>query len=198
MATSPTVVFQALAGGQQPPSAVVDALKQQAGFQRAFFGVKMEDPDTGILATEWSNLEAARSYSASQTAATLAAKEILGFVAAGEESKDVLAVVSAPCTEIFTAFGAEEGFVANVGRFVAAVDANQPEGYKGGSFAESVDLSLESTTQQDKVVRMLIGWTSREAHIEAKAKPGAIQDNIELLRVLRKSVDLFHVEFKQL
>lgn len=121
---------------------------------------------------EWSNLEAARSYSASQTAATLAAKEILGFVAAGEESKDVLAVVSAPCTEIFTAFGAEEGFVANVGRFVAAVDANQPEGYKGGSFAESVDLSLESTTQQDKVVRMLIGWTSREAHIEAKAKPG--------------------------
>lgn len=26
----------------------------------------------------------------------------------------------------------------------------------------------------------------------------AIQDNIELLRVLRKSVDLFHVEFKQL
>ncbi|KAL2269962.1 hypothetical protein VTJ83DRAFT_2146 [Remersonia thermophila] len=198
MAASPIVIFQALPGGQQPSGTTVEALKQQHGFQRALFGVKMEDPDTGILCTEWSSLAAARSFAASPTATSLAAKETLGFVAAGDKQQDVLSVTSAPCTEIFTAFGAEEGFVANVGRFVAAVDANQPEGYKGASYAQSVHLAAEPSAQQDAVVRMLIGWTSREAHIEAKAKPGAIQDNIQELRVLRKSVDLFHAEFKEL
>ncbi|KAL1843025.1 hypothetical protein VTJ49DRAFT_3339 [Mycothermus thermophilus] len=218
MAASPIVIFQALASGQQPSGATVEGLKQQDGFRRALFGIKMEDPDTGILCTgefrphlprpfrrilltpfaEWSSLEAARSFSASQTATSLAAKETLGFVAAGGKQQDLLSVTSAPCTEIFTAFGAEEGFVANVGRFVAAVDANQPEGYKGASYAQSIDLATESSTQQETVLRVLIGWTSREAHIEAKAKPGAIQDNIHELRALRKSVDLFHVEFKEL
>lgn len=55
MTRSPAVVFQALAlkegQDQQPPAALVEDIKKQDGFQRAFFGRKMEDPDTGVLCT---------------------------------------------------------------------------------------------------------------------------------------------------
>jgi hypothetical protein len=50
MATSPAVVFQSL--GKQPPEAqIVDKIKQQEGFLRAMFGLKMEDEDTVVLVT---------------------------------------------------------------------------------------------------------------------------------------------------
>ena len=51
MAASPVVVFQALGRNQEPATAVLDDLKRQEGFQRALFGVKMEDPETGVLCT---------------------------------------------------------------------------------------------------------------------------------------------------
>jgi hypothetical protein len=50
MATSPVVVFQAV-GQNQLAAAVLNELKEQEGFQRALFGVKMEDPETGVLCT---------------------------------------------------------------------------------------------------------------------------------------------------
>lgn len=49
MAASPVVVFQAL--DQQPAADLVAEIKKQEGFQRALFGRKLEDPDTGVLYT---------------------------------------------------------------------------------------------------------------------------------------------------
>ncbi|KAK4242359.1 hypothetical protein C8A03DRAFT_11478 [Achaetomium macrosporum] len=187
MASSPVIVFQSL--GQQPAASVVEEIKKQDGLQRVFFGSKMEDVNRGILCTEWSSREAALNYRSSGLASSLAAKEEpLAFIAPGWGT-----VFEQPCTEVFTGFGALEGFAGNVGRFVQKMKENPPEGYRGVAFGESVGLEGE-----EKAVRMVIGWTSREAHLEAKEKPGAIQDNIHELRTLRKAVDLYHVEFKEL
>jgi hypothetical protein len=51
MDKSPVVVFQALSRTQQLAVNVLEMLKQQDGFQSAFFGVQMEDPETGVLCT---------------------------------------------------------------------------------------------------------------------------------------------------
>ncbi|KAL2132626.1 hypothetical protein VTI74DRAFT_3565 [Chaetomium olivicolor] len=194
MAASPVIVFQALSQTQQPSATAVEEIKKQDGFQRAFFGLKMEDPETAILATEWSSREEALGYHRSSSSPD--AKETLAFVpAAAREAWD--AAFQAPCTEVFTGFGAEEGFVANVGQFVRGVEGNRPEGFWGAAWGGSVALDEKGEYDGD-VVRMVIGWTSKEAHLEAKGKPGAIQDNIELLRAKRKGVDLFHVEFGEL
>ncbi|KAK4154623.1 hypothetical protein C8A00DRAFT_42624 [Chaetomidium leptoderma] len=220
MATSRVVVFQALGHGQPPAATALDELKQQAGFQRAFFGVKMEDPETGILCTEWSSTATAlsgyrdsglvpsSSSSSSSPSPSLGgggAKEMLVFAAAaaaetaaeagqhgGHEQGGWRSVLGAPCTEVFTAYGVEEGFVGNVGRFVSCVDADPPEGYRGAA------VFGDGNGDGEKVVRMVIGWASREAHLVAKEGSGAIRENIHELRVLRRAVDLFHVAFREL
>ncbi|KAL2255540.1 hypothetical protein VTK26DRAFT_3161 [Humicola hyalothermophila] len=193
MAASPVVVFQTLASkdGQTPrvSSDLAEGIRKQDGFQGASFGLKMEDPDTGIFCTEWSSRESATSY-LSSLGTSVEAKETL-LIAMTSPSRRAL---EAPCTEIFTAFGAEEGFMEAVGRFVAAVEKTPPVGYLGAQFGESTGGDGDG----DKAVRMLLGWTSKEAHLEAKGAPGAIQDNIHELRALRKAVDLFHVQFKKL
>jgi hypothetical protein len=112
---------------------------------------------------EWSSHKAALTYRSSQLASSLATKEgALAFNAPGWA-----AVFGQPCTEVFTGFGVEEGFTGNVGRFAHKMKENPPEGYKGVAFGESIGLEGE-----EKAVRMVIGWTSREAHLEAKQKPG--------------------------
>ncbi|KAK4044536.1 hypothetical protein C8A01DRAFT_42716 [Parachaetomium inaequale] len=204
MAASPVFVFQALSQNEQPAAAVLNEFKKQEGFQRALFGVKMEDPETGVLCTEWSSAEAATSYRSSQLGTSLGAKETLAFAAAAGEQQQQQqqqqgwrAALGAPCTEVFTAFGVEDGFAeGNVGRFVSAVGARPPEGFEGLAFGESVQ--GDDGGGEERAVRMVIGWVSREAHLEAKGAPGAIQENIHELRVLRRAVDLFHVAFREL
>jgi hypothetical protein len=49
--TSPVIVFQTLDQPHSPPTPVLEELKKQGGFVRAFFGVKMEDPQAGVLCT---------------------------------------------------------------------------------------------------------------------------------------------------
>ena len=52
---SPVLVFQTLASkdgqGPEPPTELVEDIKKQDGSRRAYFGVSMEDPDTGVLCT---------------------------------------------------------------------------------------------------------------------------------------------------
>lgn len=118
--------------------------------------------------TEWSTAAAALTYRSSQLASSLAAagkeNETLVFNAPG----DWAAVLAAPCTEVFTSFGVEEGFAANAVQFTSSLDANPPEGYKGAAFGEGI----VGGEGQDRTARMVLGWTSREAHYEAKGKPG--------------------------
>ncbi|KAL2020884.1 hypothetical protein VTK56DRAFT_7875 [Thermocarpiscus australiensis] len=194
MASQVVVVFQALAF--EPPATLVADLEKQDGYRRAFFGQKMEDPETGILCTEWSSSEAALRYRSSPLASSLEAKETLAFALSSERApRGGSAVFEAPCTEVFTAFGVEEGFADNVGRFVEKVDAEAPVGYKGAAYGEGVRAEGDDG---EEVVRVLIGWTSKEAHFEAKERPGVLRDNIHELRTLRRTVDLFHVAFKEL
>jgi hypothetical protein len=107
-----------------------------------------------------------------QLASSLGAHETLAFAASPQQGWR--SVLRAPCTEVFTAFGVEEGFAENVRRFVGAVDGQPPEGYRGAAFGEGVGLEdgNENGDGEEKAVRMVIGWTSREAHLEAKGKPG--------------------------
>jgi hypothetical protein len=123
------------------------------------------------LDIEWTSVAAARAYQSSKLASSLGAHETLAFVTSSPQVWHL--VLGAPCTEVFTAFGVEEGFAENVGRFVGAVDGDAPEGYRGAAFGESVDLEEDGNGDGgEKAVRMVIGWTSREAHLEAKGKPG--------------------------
>ncbi|KAG7292388.1 hypothetical protein NEMBOFW57_002423 [Staphylotrichum longicolle] len=195
--TSPVIVFQTLDQPHQPPAPALEELKKQDGLVRAFYGVKMEDPQAGVLCTEWSSRDAAARGGA-KVQTQVKVNETLGFDASPSASAAWERALMAPCTEVFTAFGAEDGFVGNVWRFVSALDVRPPEGYEGAAVGEGIQVGLDDDKEGEVVVRMVIGWVSREAHLEAKGKPGAIQDNIHELRTLRRAVELFHVPLKEI
>jgi hypothetical protein len=92
------------------------------------------------------------------------AREVTAFASGPEWAR----LLAAPCTEVFTAFGVEEGFGEGAERFMRAVGANPPEGYYGAAFGEGVG----DGEGGEKASRMVLGWVSREAHFEAKGKPG--------------------------
>ena len=81
---------------------------------------------------------------------------------------NLLAALNAPCTEVFTAHGAEPAYPAAVGAFADKVAAQPPEGYRGGAVLDSVD----EVQGLGRVVKLVIGWDSREVHLAAKGKPG--------------------------
>jgi len=72
--------------------------------------------------------------------------------------------LAAPCTEVFTAYGAESGFLDNAKRFAEALGAEKPNGYFGSAVGEGVD--------GEGTVMMLLGWESVQAHGEAKGVDG--------------------------
>jgi hypothetical protein len=84
------------------------------------------------------------------------------------KEEDLLTALDAPCTEVFTAYGAEPAFPAAVGSFAEKVAAQPPEGYRGGAVCDSVD----DVKDQGRIVKLIVGWESREVHLQAKGKPG--------------------------
>ncbi|KAH6619827.1 hypothetical protein B0J18DRAFT_435101 [Chaetomium sp. MPI-SDFR-AT-0129] len=201
MAAPQVYVFQTLGQTQEPTATGLDELKNLNGFRRALFGPKLEDPNVGVLLTEWLSPEAALAYQSSQPSTSLninrESKETVAITAA--PGQDWESALRAPCTEVFTAYGPENGYVEGTGRFVSAVDTSPAEGYKGAAFGSGVvQRRKEGDVDEEQVVRLVLGWTSREAHLEAKGKPGAIQENIHELRSGRRAVDLFHVQFREL
>jgi hypothetical protein len=85
-----------------------------------------------------------------------------------------LAVLQAPCTEIVTAYGIQDGFEKNVRDFAAKVDAEKLAGYHGGDIAKvAEEISKEDGGEKGPALMLVIGWDSLEAHTTAaKAKPG--------------------------
>jgi len=74
-------------------------------------------------------------------------------------------VLTAPCTEVFTAYDAQDGFEDNLARFVEKLAADSPKGYFGS-------MILRGLGEKEKTFRMLLGWENVEAHLEAKAVVG--------------------------
>ncbi|KAK4190532.1 hypothetical protein QBC35DRAFT_71309 [Podospora australis] len=200
---SPIIIFQTV-GSNAPSTPFLGDIKDKTGVLRIFFGQKIEDPTSGVLVTEWSSQSGARAYISSELARNLQAKETLAYVL---NAADIF--TAAPCTEVFTAFGAEEGFGSadgNVGRFVSGLEeTGKPEGYFGAAFGEEVALvggggetgGEENTGRRS--VRLVIGWESKDAHVKAKEQEeGAIQRYIHELRSGREAVELYHVALTQL
>ncbi|KAK3362750.1 hypothetical protein B0T25DRAFT_595398 [Lasiosphaeria hispida] len=88
-------------------------------------------------------------------------------------------VLKSPCTECFTAYGVEDGFADNVLRFVDKADAEPPAGYYGAT----IGTGLES--KEKGIVRMLIGWSSKAAHLQAKEIAGGGESECGYTKVLR-------------
>ncbi|KAL2158529.1 hypothetical protein VTH06DRAFT_4296 [Thermothelomyces fergusii] len=190
MAEAIATVFQTFQGREQLDPENAKSIAEVDGYRATLVGRKLEDPGTLVVYTEWNTTEAALNY-VNKKLLPDADKSFVFTVSQGQLQHWSDAVRS-PTTEIFTAFGTEDGFTDNLETFLNAMDKDRPEGYYGGGFGTGVPLEGES---DDKSARGALGWESKDAHTRAKEKPGVLLDNIHLVRKLRRDIDLFHVQF---
>jgi len=154
-------------------------LAARPGVEGVYFGPTSEStaPGTHVLAVHWPGYDAAVAFTTDPAAATWHSR-YAEVVVTSRRAHAVLAanisrVLSAPCTEIFTGFGAAPGFLDNVRTFSVNVDAADLEGYHGSAVGEVVEpLAIGSEGEPGQAVMLVIGWDSMEKHLEEKAKPG--------------------------
>lgn len=177
-------------------------LSQQDGMQRTHYGRTLEEPNLLMLFVDWDSYQHHQTFIASptygpfvQTLAPLFASLHLHHVVPGAFPPAVLG--QAPVIEFATFFGAEPAFLANVQRFMEAV--GEPDGVLGAAFGETVEADVVKHAEQGgeveggKAVVLLIGWTSKEMHMQFR-ETETFAKNIGLLREKCTGAEMFHVK----
>ncbi|GJC80039.1 hypothetical protein ColLi_02877 [Colletotrichum liriopes] len=206
----------------EPPAAwsdVTGTLKSVAGVNAVYTGTQLEDPSKTVLIVEWASPAAFSDFAASESYtpwfASLKAVSAhsspdspgvappLFYKVPFTADSDPPAVLGAPCTEVFVAYGVDDSFVGRTAEFAKGLTEGRGsvEGFHGHAYGEiSTPLAVEGSGDGEKgpAVTLLLGWDSKQAHLDAKAKTGPISDNIHLLRSGRKGVSMYHVSLKRI
>ncbi|KAF9879833.1 hypothetical protein CkaCkLH20_02644 [Colletotrichum karsti] len=197
-----------------PPAAWADVtatLKSVPGVTSLYTGRQLEDPSRQVLVVDWASPEAFTAFASSEhytpwfaSLKAVAASDpapvfykvpLSGGSGSGSDGNsdpsDV--VLRAPCTEVFVAYGVEPDFISKTAEFAAGMSrAHAPvEGFHGHAYGEvTTPLAFGGQGERGPAVTLLLGWDSKEAHLEAKGKAGPVSDNIHLLRSGRKDISM--------
>ncbi|WYZ34816.1 hypothetical protein EsH8_I_001092 [Colletotrichum jinshuiense] len=199
----------------QPPAAwsdVIATLKAVPGVNALHAGHQLEDPSKTVLVVEWASPEAFSAFASSESYTPWFAS--LKAVASPDPApptfykvpfapgSDPASVLRAPCTEVFVAYSVEPSFVGQTAEFARGLTDGKASvaGFHGHAYGEiSTPIAVAGGDgQPGPAVTLLLGWDSKEAHLDAKAKAGPISDNIHLLRSGRKDISMYHVNLKQI
>ncbi|KAL7935234.1 hypothetical protein V8C35DRAFT_298882 [Trichoderma chlorosporum] len=194
--------------GPSPPQSLLDDLKTLAstpGVVAFYFGPQTEDASKFTWVARWSSQAALDDFHASPGFAAWAASYVAPLATytisvCSAHSGDVAASLDAPCTEIFSNFGADDDFLdARLSPFLKSMTDANLEGMVGGAAGEFVPVNYTGVEKPEpKTVVLLVGWTSKEAHLAQRGEGKVIDNNIHVIRTGRKSVELFHVNLQKL
>jgi hypothetical protein len=83
--------------------------------------------------------------------------------------------------------------------FAVACSEGKLAGLHGLAYGEFVQGEHEdSSVIPGRASRLLMGWDSKEAHLQHKNSGSAIDDNIYYLLARNKSLEIYHVPLKKL
>ncbi|KAL6873217.1 hypothetical protein J3F83DRAFT_732500 [Trichoderma novae-zelandiae] len=195
-----------------PPQTLLAALHTLAsapGLIALYFGPHIESPTTYASVARWSS-QASRDAFVDSPAfaawkASFSESEALDTLAVLASSspytgRDAAVPLEAPCTEIFTSFGADDDYLENrLDPFVKAITSANLPGLVGGFTAEFAPVRHVGVDEPEpKTVVLLLGWNSKADHEAQRGEGKVIDNNIHLIRSGRKSVSMAHVNFKKL
>ncbi|CCF43954.1 hypothetical protein CH063_13509 [Colletotrichum higginsianum] len=187
----------------QPPAAwsdVTDTLKSVPGVDAVYTGTQIEDPSKTVLVVQWASPEAFSAFAASESYMPWFAS--LKAVSA-HASPDTPGTAPPLFYKVFVAYGVDDSFAGRTADFAKGLADGRAsvEGFHGHAYGEiSTPLAWEGSGDGEKgpAVTLLLGWDSKQAHLDAKARPGPISNNIDLLRTGRKGISMYHVNLKRL
>ncbi|CRK19371.1 hypothetical protein HYQ45_010138 [Verticillium longisporum] len=194
-----------------PFGAIASTLLATPGVESLHTGPQHEDPATHLLAIRWTSHAAFTAFAASDRYTPWLA-DLKALLAGPPRFHQVrlahaaaaAAVLTAPCTEIMTAYDIGRPlFPENLRlfseRMAAACAAQGTRGWHANAHGEvTTPIAREVDGTPGPAAVLLIGWDSVEDHALAKGGPGPILDNIELIRTGRKDVTLHHYNLEQL
>ncbi|PFH59756.1 hypothetical protein XA68_11911 [Ophiocordyceps unilateralis] len=190
--------------GDSPPSSffsVCDQVRSVSGVAGIHHGSVLERPTDWLVAVRWESSAALDDFIASpQRTAWLAAVRALAdgyLVRRATLHGRLVDALSAPCTEVFYAFGTDDDFVdARLRPFADALAAERMTGHHASAWGP-LDLVVchgcEQPPTEGPAVVMLLGWDSKEAHLAHRGDDKTIDRHIHVVREGRKSVEICHV-----
>jgi quinol monooxygenase YgiN len=175
MSADAVISFHTFTPTTETWSAALDPLTQNPNVKAVYWGQALEDPEKYVVATHWSSSEALEAFASSDALAGLAGVATGGSVITAHVSLEGSPekALDVPCTEVLTAYGVEPAFIGQCRDFIVKLDAGKLAGYHGYGLGEvHQDIAKDSAGEKGPAVILIIGWDSKEAHLEAKAKPG--------------------------
>ncbi|EXA53271.1 hypothetical protein FOQG_07336 [Fusarium oxysporum f. sp. raphani 54005] len=213
-----SVVFESLlikfkpilvAHPESPPasfSSVTDHLKSIPGVESVYLGRPLEKPDYWVLGIRWASRPAYDAFVSGSAAtdwhaslrALLTEHPIVSPIA--EYTGRAELALHAPITEFCTCWGADETFTEdNMKPFAVACEEGGLAGLHGLAYGEFVQGEHENPSViPGRASRLLMGWDSKEAHLQHKNNGSVIDDNVYYLLARNKSLEIYHVPFKTL
>jgi len=100
--------------------------------------------------------------------------EQVSFTPAADSSA-LMSLLLSPFLEVFTAYGTKKGYSGATSALRQDVDSTPPKGYLGSAVGETlkdVDVTgggARDAPEKGPAVKLLMGWESMDAHIEAKS-----------------------------
>ena len=98
-------------------------------------------------------------------------------------------LAEAPCIEFATFHGAEAGFLSNVEKFTKILADGKPVGYLGCAYGPILEEIPGKDGTEGKAVRALLGWESKEKHLEFRDAQ-LFKDNRGMLRVKNSGAEV--------
>lgn len=167
-----------LPSSSSPPASfhsTVEPILSTSGVESIHIGQQIEHPELYTVVIRWDSPAAHDAFIAS-SASTAWHASLRALVAAPPVTNhasfegNLDAVLSAPVTEIFTAWGTEEDFLKKrMEPFAKAVDEGKLDGYHAigwGAFDQEAQDGVEVVA--GPASRLILGWDSKEAHLQHK------------------------------
>ncbi|ROT37315.1 hypothetical protein SODALDRAFT_324939 [Sodiomyces alkalinus F11] len=189
---------------------VISALKSVQGVDAVYHGSQLEDQTTHVFVIRWTSHDAFTAFSSSEAYTPWLAD----FKALAADPRfyqvrftpSATPALDAPCTEVVVAYGIRRAvFVDNLhifsDRMTEGGRAGSMEGWHANAWGEvTTPLPAPAGGAEGHAAVLLVGWDSKEAHLNAKAVPGPISDNIELIRKEREALTMlqYHVNLNRL
>ncbi|KAF5660971.1 dimeric alpha-beta barrel [Fusarium heterosporum] len=194
---------------EYPPasfSSVVNHLKSFPGVESVYLGRPLEKPDYWVLGIRWTSRLAYDAFvSGAATTewhaslrALLTEHPIVSPIA--EYTGHAELALHAPVTEFCTCWGADETFTEdNMKPFAIACEGGGLAGFHGLAYGEFVQGEhKDPSVIPGRASRLLLGWDSKDAHLQHKNSGSVIDDNVYYLLARNKSLEIYHVPLKKL
>ncbi|KAI4230307.1 MAG: hypothetical protein L6R36_000118 [Xanthoria steineri] len=186
-------------------------LRQQDGYQRAYHGRQVENPNIWQLVIDWDSVDAHKKFM-TQPSYEPFAKHLMSII--DDDIQSLLhahlsphppsAALTSPVTEMITHYFSANvskselsSFESSMKEFFRCLEENAEgfKGFAGGWVVEEVE--HEDVESKAKSWQSCVGWQSVEAHM-AFRETKHFKDNVDLIRPdFKKAMTVHHTKFTE-